>query len=62
MVLGLLGIQSETVARFDGRLKVGVVSARLDDERKRIADQVVKEIWLEWVGKKAFSDFSPTNC
>ena len=44
MVLGLLGIQSQAVARVDGRLNAGGVSARLHDGRKPSGAQVVKEI------------------
>jgi len=43
MVPGLPGVQSQAIARIDGRLKVGVVSARLDDGRKPTRAQVVKE-------------------
>ena len=62
MVLGVLGIQPQALARFDGRLKVGVVFARLHDERKPAETQVVKEIRLYWVGEDSFCDSSPTDC
>jgi hypothetical protein len=62
MVLGVLGVQSQALARFDGRLIVGAVFARLHDERKPAETLVVKEIWLSWVGEDAFYDSSPTNC
>jgi hypothetical protein len=54
MVLGVLGVQSQALARFDGRLNVGVVFARLHDERKPAETQVVKEIWQYWVGENPF--------
>jgi hypothetical protein len=54
MVLGVLGVQSQALARFDGRLNVGAVSARLDDGRKPAETQVVKEIWQYWVGENPF--------
>ena len=38
-------LRRQALARFDGRLKVGAVSARLHDERKPAETQVVKEIW-----------------
>jgi hypothetical protein len=62
MVLGLLGVQSQALARFDGRLIVGAVFARLHDERKPAETPVVKEIRLDWVGENPFCDSSPTNC
>ena len=44
VVLGLLGIQSQTLAHLDGRLNVGAVSARRHERRKPIETQVAKEI------------------
>ena len=52
---GVLGVQSQAIARLDGRLNVGAVSARLHEERKPVETPVVKEIWQYWVGENAFS-------
>ena len=61
-MLGVLGIQSQALARFGGRLKVGVVFARRHDERKPVVIQVVKEIRLDSHGENALGNSSPTNC
>lgn len=43
MVSGLLGVQSQAVACVDGRLNVGGVSARLDDEKSRLEPRLLKK-------------------
>jgi hypothetical protein len=62
MVSGLLGVQSQAVACFDGRLNAGGVSARPKAGKKPIVAQVVKEFRLYGIGENALSESSPTNC